>query len=65
MKLVGDIRLFESDKPNVDGNTVPYYIGKLPLNDQNAPRLRFCRPGGARFLFYRVGSALLTLEAWS
>lgn len=29
MKLIRDIRLFESDEPNVDGNSVPYYIGKI------------------------------------
>lgn len=29
MKLIKDIRLFESAEPNVDGNSTPYYIGKL------------------------------------
>ena len=28
-KLIADIRLFESDVPNVDGNSTPYYIGKI------------------------------------
>ena len=28
-KLIADIRLFESDVPNTDGNPVPYYIGKI------------------------------------
>jgi len=28
-KLISDIRLFESDVPNVDGNATPYYIGKI------------------------------------
>lgn len=29
MKLIKDIRLFESDVPNIDGNPMPYDIGKL------------------------------------
>lgn len=29
MKLIRDIRLFESDEPNVDRNSIPYYIGKI------------------------------------
>lgn len=29
MKLIKDIRLFESDVPNIDGNATPYYMGKL------------------------------------
>lgn len=29
MSLIKDIRLFESDVPNIDGNSLPYYIGKL------------------------------------
>lgn len=29
MSLIKDIRLFESDVPNIDGNATPYYIGKL------------------------------------
>ncbi len=29
LKLIADIRLFESDVPNVDGNSTPYYIGKI------------------------------------
>ena len=29
MKLVKDIRLLESDVPNIDGNATPYYIGKI------------------------------------
>ena len=28
-KLIADIRLFESDVPNVDGNSIPCYIGKI------------------------------------
>lgn len=28
-KLIADIRLFESDAPNTDGNPTPYYIGKI------------------------------------
>lgn len=28
-KLISDIRLFESDVPNIDGNPNPYYIGKI------------------------------------
>lgn len=28
-KLISDIRLFESDVPNIDGNPVPSYIGKI------------------------------------
>ena len=28
-KLISDIRLFESDVPNIDGNHEPYYIGKI------------------------------------
>ena len=28
IKLIADIRLFESDVPNTDGNPNPYYIGK-------------------------------------
>ena len=28
-KLIADIRLFESDVPNIDGNPAPYYIGKI------------------------------------
>lgn len=28
-KLIADIRLFESDMPNTDGNPTPYYIGKI------------------------------------
>ena len=29
MNLIRDIRLFESNIPNVDGNSIPSYIGKL------------------------------------
>lgn len=29
MNLIKDIRLFELDVPNVDGNPTPYYIGKI------------------------------------
>lgn len=29
MKLIRDIRLFELDVPNIDGNSTPYYIGKI------------------------------------
>lgn len=29
MKLISDIRLFESSVPNIDGNPSPHYIGKL------------------------------------
>ena len=29
VKLIADIRLFELDVPNVDGNASPYYIGKI------------------------------------
>jgi hypothetical protein len=29
MSLIRDIRLFESNIPNVDGNSIPSYIGKL------------------------------------
>lgn len=29
IKLIKDIRLFESDVPNIDGNSTPYYIGKI------------------------------------
>lgn len=29
MSLIKDIRLLESDVPNIDGNSTPYYIGKL------------------------------------
>ncbi len=29
LKLISDIRLFESDVPNTDGNHTPYYIGKI------------------------------------
>lgn len=29
IKLISDIRLFESDVPNTDGNPAPYYIGKI------------------------------------
>lgn len=29
IKLISDIRLFESDVPNTDGNPTPYYIGKI------------------------------------
>lgn len=29
MKLIKDIRLFELDVPNIDGNDTPYYIGKI------------------------------------
>ena len=29
MKLIKDIRLLESDVPNIDGNATPYYMGKL------------------------------------
>ena len=29
MKLIKDIRLFESDVPNIDGNATPYYMGQL------------------------------------
>lgn len=29
MKLIKDIRLLESDVPNVDYNSAPYYIGKI------------------------------------
>lgn len=28
-KLIADIRLFESDVPNIDGNPTPSYIGKI------------------------------------
>ena len=28
-KLIADIRLFESNVPNIDGNSTPYYIGKI------------------------------------
>ena len=28
-KLIADIRLFESDMPNTDGNPTPHYIGKI------------------------------------
>ena len=28
-KLIADIRLFESDVSNIDGNPTPYYIGKI------------------------------------
>ena len=28
-KLIADIRLFESDVPNTDGNPTPHYIGKI------------------------------------
>ena len=28
-KLIADIRLFESNVPNVDGNPTPHYIGKI------------------------------------
>ena len=28
-KLIADIRLFESDVPNTDGNPIPHYIGKI------------------------------------
>ncbi len=33
LKLIKDIRLLESDVPNVDGNATPYYMGKLYLYD--------------------------------
>ncbi len=29
IKLISDVRLFESDVPNVDGNAEPNYIGKI------------------------------------
>ncbi len=29
MNLIKDIRLFESNVPNIDGNATPYYIGKV------------------------------------
>ena len=29
IKLIADIRLFESDVPNIDWNPTPYYIGKI------------------------------------
>ena len=29
MKRIKDIRLLESDVPNIDGNATPYYMGKL------------------------------------
>lgn len=29
IKLISDIRLFESDVPNTDGNPEPHYIGKI------------------------------------
>lgn len=29
MNLIKDIRLFELDVPNIDGNSNPYYIGKI------------------------------------
>ena len=29
MNLIKDIRLFESNVPNIDGNSTPYYIGKI------------------------------------
>lgn len=29
IKLIKDIRLFESDVPNIDGNSTPHYIGKI------------------------------------
>lgn len=32
-KLIKDIRLLESDVPNIDGNATPYYMGKLYLYD--------------------------------
>lgn len=34
MKLIQDIRLFESEVPNVDGNSTPYDIGTLYQYDQ-------------------------------
>ena len=33
MKLIKDIRLFELEVPNVDGNPSPYYMGKLSHSD--------------------------------
>ena len=36
MKLIKDIRLFESDVPNIDGNSIPGSIGKLYLYDDMA-----------------------------
>lgn len=29
LKLIKDIRLFELDEPNIDGNPTPYYMGKI------------------------------------
>lgn len=36
MKLIKDIRLFESDVPNIDGNSIPGIIGKLYSYDDMA-----------------------------
>lgn len=36
MKLIKDIRLFESYVPNIDGNATPYYMGKLYQYDHMA-----------------------------
>ena len=36
MKLIKDIRLFESDVPNIDGNATPYYMGQLYQYDHMA-----------------------------
>lgn len=34
MNLIKDIRLFESDVPNIDGNAAPSYIGRIYHYDQ-------------------------------
>ena len=34
MSLIKDIRFFESDVPNTDGNPIPHYIGKIYRYDQ-------------------------------